>query len=107
MNGRGGLEFWSLLLVVLPRTQLGSSRHYTSFFSILGNCFSVALLSGKDFRTTPYINYTCITVVLTLFQNRIKFESQNACMINVWGCAEILPFFSLIRTLSIVKTFKM
>ena len=44
----------------------------------------------KDFHTAPYINYTCITVILTLFQKRIEFESQKACVINVWGCAEIL-----------------
>ena len=44
-----------------------------------------------DFRTAPYIDYTCITVILTLLQKRIEFESQNACIINVWGCAKILP----------------
>ena len=49
------------------------------------------LKTGKDFHTAPYINYTCITVILTLFQNRIEFESQSACIINVWGCVEILP----------------
>ena len=35
-------------------------------------------LQGKDFHTAPYINYTRNTVILTLFQNRIEFESQNA-----------------------------
>ena len=42
-------------------------------------------------RTAPYISYTCITVALTLFQKRMEFESQNAYIINVWVCSEILP----------------
>lgn len=25
---------------------------------------------GKDFRTAPYINYTCTTLTLTLFQRQ-------------------------------------
>ena len=45
----------------------------------------------EDFHTAPCINYTCITVILTLFRKRIEFESQNACIINVWGWVEILP----------------
>ena len=49
------------------------------------------LLRRKDFHTASYINYTCITVILTLFQKRIELESQNACIINVRGCVEILP----------------
>ena len=29
---------------------------------------------GKDFRRGPYINYTCITFILTLFEKRTEFE---------------------------------
>ena len=32
-----------------------------------------------------------ITVILALFRKWIEFESQNACVIKVRGCAEILP----------------
>ena len=53
-----------------------------------------------------YMNYTRITVILTLFQKRIEFESQNACLINVWGCVEILLKFSLNSvTLKNIYTF--
>ena len=26
-----------------------------------------------------------------LTQKRVEFESENACLVNVWGCAENLP----------------
>ena len=42
-------------------------------------------MERKDFRTAPYINYTCITVILTLFQKQIEFESQNAFIMGVPG----------------------
>ena len=68
---------------------------------ILGNSAKFAMASlfikndMKYFHTAPYINYARITVILTLFQKRVEFESQNTCIINVWGCAEILPNYSL------------
>ena len=45
----------------------------------------------KDFHTAPYINYMHASLSLTLFQKRVEFESQNACIINTWGCAEMFP----------------
>lgn len=42
-------------------------------------------------HTTPFFNHTHITVILALFQKWITFESQKACIINVWSRAEILP----------------
>ena len=47
----------------------------------LKNCCE-QLKFWKDFHTAPYINnYTRITVILTLFQKRIEFESQSECII--------------------------
>lgn len=46
---------------------------------------------GKDFRTALYINYTMMHHCHTNpFEKRTQFASQNACMINAWGCVEIL-----------------
>ena len=38
-------------------------------------------LTWADFRTTPNINYTCITFTVALFQKRIEFGSENECII--------------------------
>ena len=49
------------------------------------------LLYWKEFHTAPYIYYICITaIIVTLFQKRGEFESQNACITNV---REILPSY--------------
>ena len=48
----------------------------------------------KDFCTASHIKYTCITVILSLsLEERmlVQFELQNAYIINVTGCVEILP----------------
>ena len=47
--------------------------------------------NGKISTQPQTLNYICITVILTQFQKLIESESQNACIINEWGCAEILP----------------
>ena len=52
------------------------------------------LIKFEPVTKDPYINYTCITVTLTLLHKERawkEFESQNVYIINVWGCAEILP----------------
>ena len=92
----GAEEFCLLLEVILSVFGAWTWKRIVNCYGV--KCFlfprTHTLLEfsiGKDFRTTPYINYLCITVILTLFRKQREFESQNACIINVWGCTEILP----------------
>ena len=59
---------------------------------------------GKDFPTAPFINCTCITVILTLFQKRVEFESQNACIIMCVNLA-FFCFVSARATFQLQKIF--
>ena len=49
----------------------------------------------RKISAQPHINYTCITVILTLLHKEqvhvIEFESQNVYIVNIWGCEEIKP----------------
>ena len=47
--------------------------------------------------------FTVCTPALALFQKRIEFGSQNACMINVWGYAEMLSLLLCIPRQSDVQ----
>lgn len=59
-----------------------SSHMYPKLDSIAreAGIYVTVILFWKDFHTASYINYTCITVLITLFQKRIEFDSQTACM---------------------------
>ena len=53
-----------------------------------------SLLVHFTFGKTFAQPHTCITVIQTLLHKEqawIEFESQNLCLIDVWGCVEILP----------------
>lgn len=39
----------------------------------------LCLDSGEGFRTTPYINYTCLTVVLILLHKQIELIEFESC----------------------------
>ena len=50
---------------------------------------------ATDLQRFPYSPvhelYMHYHFILSLFQKRVEFESENACIISVWGCVEILP----------------
>ena len=55
----------------------------TSLTAHFANHLQFSIYLQKDFNTAPYINYTCMTIILTLLQTQIEFESQNTCIIHV------------------------
>ena len=56
---------------------------------------SLRSLIGQDFRTAPYIKMYTFSdsnpIHARSLCNRVSIYDIDACIINVWGCAEIFP----------------
>ena len=73
-----------------------STRPVDTYNFVESKQFTKLRKFGERFPHNPYINFTCMTVILTLLHKErawIEFQSQNVSIINVWGGAEILPNF--------------